>query len=197
MNTQAIFFSFDMFGSPGTASGVHLLADEIREILADNRRETVPTRADAYSTDLRLREIDFPNLASLEKWRERGRKLARPVFQSGEFLLWFSGNHLGTLPLYDELSLATDKVVVLQFDAHLDIHHFRDCSSELSHGNFLRHCAGPLPPLINLGHRDLLLPRDTISEYFQSAFSVVDLVRDSQAVLRSVQSQLSKADRVF
>jgi len=43
----AVVFPFDLFGSAGAAAGAELLADELREILADNRRETVTTRARA------------------------------------------------------------------------------------------------------------------------------------------------------
>ena len=39
VKTAVIFFPFDLFGSSGTADGVRLLADEMREMLADNRRE--------------------------------------------------------------------------------------------------------------------------------------------------------------
>ncbi len=48
MKSRFIFFPFDLFGSSGTGAGVSLLADELREILADNRRERVPTRARCY-----------------------------------------------------------------------------------------------------------------------------------------------------
>ena len=50
-----------------------------------------------------------------------------------------------------------ESVLIVQLDAHLDIHHFRDCTAELSHGNFLLHVEGRLPPLVNAGHRDQLL----------------------------------------
>ena len=48
MKTTAVCFPFDLFGSPGAGAGAELLADELREMLADNRRERVPTRALAY-----------------------------------------------------------------------------------------------------------------------------------------------------
>ena len=66
-------------------------------------------------------------LDDLALWRERGRGIARSALKRGDFLLWASGNHLGILPVYDEL---TEKDCVLQFDAHLDIHHFSDCTEE-------------------------------------------------------------------
>ena len=43
----------------GAAAGVELLADEVREILDDNRRETVETRARCYTEQLKLREFEF------------------------------------------------------------------------------------------------------------------------------------------
>src|SRR4051812_16077049 len=168
MHTTAVFFPFDLFGSSGTAAGVHLVADELREILADNRREKVVTRACAYTPHVRLRESALETLDDLARWRQRGRQLARRALQESDFLFWISGNHLGVLPVYDELSKAHKTTIIVQFDAHLDIHHFRDCSEDLTHGNFLLHCDGPLPSLVNVGHRDLLLPEDHIRQTFQA-----------------------------
>ena len=193
--TSAVFFPFDLFGSGGTAAGVHLLADELREILADNARETVPTRAASYSPHVRLEEPTFETLADLADWREHGRRLANATLKRGDFLLWVSGNHLGVLPVYDELAGDANTVVV-QFDAHLDIHHFRDCTEELSHGNFLLHCA-PLPCLVNVGHRDLLLPQEHIAKTFHAVIPATRLALDPSGVLDELRTLTAKADRVF
>ena len=40
--------------------------------------------------------------------------------------------------------------------------HFRDCAAEPTHGNFLLHVEGTPPPLVNAGHRELLLPADHV-----------------------------------
>ena len=191
--TSAVFFPFDLFGSGGTAAGVGLLADELREILADNARETVPTRADCYSPHVRLEEPTFDTLDALAGWRECGARLARAALKRGDFLLWASGNHLGVLPVYDELG--TDAVVV-QFDAHLDIHHFRDCTEELSHGNFLLHCA-TLPRLVNVGHRDLLLPAEHVAKTFHAAIPATRLALDPAGVIAELRGHTEKAARVF
>src|SRR6266513_1487566 len=47
VKTSAIFFPFDLFGSAGAGAGAELLAEAFQEMLADNRRERVPTRARA------------------------------------------------------------------------------------------------------------------------------------------------------
>src|SRR5262245_24448257 len=93
MKTSAVCFPFDLFGSSGAGAGAELLADELREILADNRRETVATRARAYTEHVRLRETTFPTLEALGAWRRQGRKLARQAIRQGDFLLWLAGNH--------------------------------------------------------------------------------------------------------
>src|SRR5262249_6896583 len=147
MKTSAIFFPFDLFGSGGCAAGVNLLADELREMLADNRRESVPTRARAYTEHIKMREVSFATTDAYAAWRKQGRQLARQALRQGDFLLWITGNHLGALPVYDELAGRSETLVV-QLDAHLDIHHFRDCAETLSHGNFLLHVEGTLPPLV-------------------------------------------------
>src|SRR5262249_27376531 len=157
VKTAVIIFPFDLFGSSGTAAGAQLLADELREILEDNRRERTPTRARAYTNKVKIHEFCFEKMAVYEKWREQGWQAVHEVMVKGDFLLWISGNHLGALPVYDELATDAAESLVVQFDAHLDIHQFTDCTSELSHGNFIRHIKGQLPRLINIGHRDLLL----------------------------------------
>src|SRR5262245_7172902 len=77
MKSLFVFFPFDLFGSAGAGGGVTLLADELREALADNRREQVPTRARAYPDHVRLREFRFETLDDYAVWRRRGRQAVR------------------------------------------------------------------------------------------------------------------------
>ncbi len=197
MKTTAVCFPFDLFGSGGTGAGAQLLADELREVLADNRRETVPTRARAYTRHVRLREAAFETMEQCAAWRSRGRELAREALARGDFLLWLAGNHLGVLPVYDELSAAAESVLVVQLDAHLDVHRFRDCTSELSHGNFLLHVDGPLPPLVNLGHRDLLLTVEEVGRHFRRAYSAAELAVDDGPARQTLAQLSGAAQRVY
>jgi agmatinase len=197
MKSSFIFFPFDLFGSSGSGAGVALLADELREILADNRRERVPTRARCYTNQVRLREFHFETLDAYADWRRQGRQAVRQVLRQGDFLFWITGNHLGALPVYDELAGSGDDTLVVQLDAHLDVHHFRDCTTELSHGNFLLHCEGTLPPLVNLGHRDLLLTPDYIGRYYRRTFSAAELAIDPQPALDELRQRTRAAPRVF
>ncbi len=197
MKSSFVFFPFDLFGSSGAGAGVALLADELREVLADNRRERVTTRAQCYSDQVRLREFHFETLDAYADWRRQGRQAVRQVLRQGDFLFWITGNHLGALPVYDELAGSDDGTLVVQFDAHLDIHHFRDCTTELSHGNFLLHCEGTLPPLVNLGHRDLLLTSDYIDRYYRRTFSAAELAIDPQPALDELRQIRGGAARVF
>jgi arginase family enzyme len=195
--TTAVVFPFDLFGSPGAGAGAELLGDELREVLADNRRETVPTRAAAYTDRLRLREFTFEALADYEGWRQRGRRAVRQALRRGDFLLWLAGNHLGALPLYDELSALGESCLVVQFDAHLDIHNFAGCTPEPSHGNFLLHCAGPLPPVVNVGHRELLLRPEYVGRYYRLALPAEALTIDPGKVLAALRQAGQRVERVF
>ncbi len=197
MKTTVVLFPFDLFGSAGTAEGVHLLADALRELIADNRREKVLTRAAAYNEQLRLKEFTFETLEDYNRWRTQGRQAVRQAFRIDDFLLWMTGNHLGALPIYDELSKQATGTLVIQLDAHLDVHHFRDCTAELSHGNFLLHCDGPLPPIVNVGHRDLLLPPDYVAKYFRHTFSAAEVASDFDAVLERLRVEAATAERVY
>jgi len=70
--------------------------------------------------------------------------------------------------------------------AHLDIYNLSDCTPELSHGNFLLHCADPLPPLVNIGHRELLLP----DEYVRRFYRATPLGRKALVVVRARLNEL-------
>jgi agmatinase len=197
VRTTAVVFPFDLFGSGGSGAGATLLGDELREVLADTRRERVPTRARAYGGKVRLRELTFETLPAYQDWRSRGRQAVRQALRQGDFLLWLTGNHLGALPVYDELAEQGGDTLVVQFDAHLDIHHFADCTPELSHGNFLLHCAGPLPPLVNVGHRELLLLPEYVGKYYRAAHAADRMAVDPTPALEQVRAAARSAERVF
>jgi arginase family enzyme len=197
VKTAVICFPFDLFGSSGTAAGAELVVDELREILADNRRERVPTRARAYTDKVKIREFCFEKIADFENWREKGRQAARQVIDAAEFLLWIAGNHLGALPVYDEIAADPAGSLIVQFDAHLDIHQFTDCTKELSHGNFLRHLKGKVPRIINVGHRDLLLRSEDISEFYERHYPASELAVDPEPARAQLQSASRSAKRVY
>jgi agmatinase len=196
VQTTAVFFPFDLFGGAGSRAGVELLADALQEMLADNKRERVSTRARAYAGKIRIEEVTFDKLADYQNWRDKARKTAAAVWERDDFLLWSSGNHLGVLPIYDELATAKNSVVV-QFDAHLDIYDLSDCKAELSHGNFLLYGAGKLPPIVNIGQRELLLRPSHIDKYFQRTFSAAELAVDPEPAVAYVREVCGQAERVF
>jgi arginase family enzyme len=194
VNTRAIFFPFDLFGSAGTKTGAELLADAFQEMLADNQREKVATRARAYAGKVRFEEFTFDTLDDYRDWRQQARDRIRQALRHNEFLLWVSGNHLGALPIYEEVPRDT---LVLQFDAHLDIYNLSDCTADLSHGNFLLHADGPLPPIVNVGHRELLLRPEHIRKYYRATFAAADFALDGAGVLAKVRELAGAAPRVF
>jgi arginase family enzyme len=193
VKTTAVFFPFDLFGSAGASNGVLLLADALKEMLADNRRERRPTRARAYADKVRVQELALDTLEDYQDWRKDARKLARQLLKAGDFLVWVTGNHLGTLPVYEELGQET---LVVQLDAHLDVYNLSDCTSELSHGNFLLH-AESLPRMIGVGNRELLLPPAHVAKYYQATFSAVELAIDPETALAKLRHGCGEAARVF
>jgi agmatinase len=197
VNTTACFFPFDLFGSAGCRDGAVLLADAFREMLADNRREQVPTRASAYSGKVRARQFTFEGLPAYQNWRSQARQAVRQVFRHGDFLLWVTGNHLGVLPVYDELAQQAENTLVVQFDAHLDVYNLSDCTTELSHGNFLLHCAGKLPAIWNLGSRELLLRPEYVRQYYREVFPAALLAVDPEPALHQLRQASRTAQRVL
>ena len=197
VKTQAIFFPFDLFDGSGGRAGVELLADGLREMLADNRRERKPTRARAYANKVHAEEFVFDQLADYQDWRGQARLAAKKVFRGQDRLLWIAASHLGLLPVYETLGALPGTNIVVQFDAHLDIHHFSDSKTELSHGNFLLHADGPLPIIFNLGHRDLLLTKEYVASYYHKTFSTTQLATNSEMVLEALRELCAPADRIF
>src|SRR5262249_54071923 len=145
----------------------------------------------------RLREFTFETLADYQGWRRRGRLAVRQALDKGDFLLWLAGNHLGVLPLYDELSALGERCLVVQLDAHLDIHDFAGCTPELSHGTSPLHGAGPLPPVVNVGHRELLLRPEHVGRHYRLALPAEALALDPDKVLAALREAGRRAERVF
>jgi agmatinase len=197
VKTAVHFFPFDLFGSAGTGEGVALVADAFREMLEDNRREKAPTRARAYTKHVVLKDHPFETLSDYEGWQDQAREAVGPLLSPGQFFMWITGNHLGTLPVYEELARQKDSSLVLQFDAHLDIHHFDECSKHPTHGNFLMHAQAPMPTLINVGHRELLLPANHIRKFYQTAIASDQLQADAEACMMHLQEAVLAADRVL
>jgi arginase family enzyme len=193
---RAVVFPFDLFGSAGTAAGAELLADELREILADNRAETVATRARVYTSRLGITEHEFITPADYQDWRTTGQRLAREAVNA-DFTLWLTGNHLGALPVYDVLGEQSPPPLILQLDAHLDIHHFRDCQTAPTHGNFLLHVAGRRPPVVNVGHRDLLLPVEYIEQHYRRTIGISQWVSERNEVCASLTQAIAQTEQVW
>ena len=194
--TAAAFFPFDCFGSAGTAKGAELLADAVREMLADNREEQMPARGHTYSPHIQVSETSLSTETDLAKWRSEGSAIIRKILAGNKRLIWSTGNHLGVLPLYDELVPTAEETLVIQLDAHLDIFNLTDCESHPSHGNFLMHCAGPLPRLINVGSRDLMLPAEHIRKYFEEVLTGEQIACDPGAAVGVIAKLAKSAKRL-
>jgi agmatinase len=195
MRTTAVICPFALFGSPGAQHGAELVADALRELLDDNRRERRPTRSRAYQRHVRVEELKFEELTDVAEWRQRAGQAARRALRAGDFLVWVGGNHLSVLPVYEELASIGDSLVV-QFDAHLDLYNLSGVTESLSHGNFLRH-ADRLPEIVNAGHRDLFLTPKAISEYYLEAFAAPALVIDPLPAQRALHEAAEGVGLVF
>src|SRR5262249_39571620 len=147
----------------------------------------VQTRARAYASKVATRHIALDTVAAYHDWRDLGREAARKAIAANQFLIWVTGNHLGVLPVYDELAQVKSRIRVIQLDAHLDVYNLSDCKRELSHGNYLMHCAGPLPPIINVGSRELLLEKRHWKNYFEHVITAADLAMDETGALRQLR----------
>jgi arginase family enzyme len=194
MKIQAITFPFDLFGSAGTGAGAQLLGDAVREMLSDAKRETRPARSDGYRDHLRLREFAFDTPARVADWRKTARSTIRAALKADDRVLWLAGNHLGVLPIYEELG---PDALVVQLDAHLDIYNLADCTTELSHGNFLLHAEQMLPAVVNIGSRDLFLPAEHAAEHYREVLTAQDVAVDLDRVIRQLVKRARSVDRIW
>jgi len=194
MKSTVTVFPFDQFGGAGTGAGAELLGDAVREILDDTDAETRPCRADCLRGRVDVKELAFDTAAKLADWRKIGRHAARSALGDGDFLLWLAGNHLGVLPVLEELGRDT---LVIQFDAHLDVYSFHDNTAELSHGNYLRHFETPRPRLVNVGHRDLFLTPRELAATFDAVHSAVDCACDLARVAAELHATAADAQRIW
>jgi agmatinase len=194
MKAQAVVFPFDQFGSAGTGAGAQLLGDAVREMLADARRETRPARSDSYRDHVRVREFPFETPDQCANWRKTARQTVRSAFKAGDRLLWLAGNHLAALPVYEELG---PDALVIQLDAHFDLYNLADCTTELSHGNFLLHADGPLPGVIHVGSRDLFLPARHVGQHLQEVFPAEAVAAEPDRVIQKVTKLVRSASRVW
>ena len=194
MRVQTVSFPFDLFGSAGTGAGARLLADAVRELLADARRETRPARSDCVRDHVRVREFPFDTPAQLADWRKAARGAVRSAIKAGDRLLWLAGNHLAVLPAYEELG---PDALVIQLDGHLDIYNLADCTPELSHGNFLLHADGKLPAVVNVGHRDLFLPAEHVGQHYRETYGAEEVAANADRVIQRLTKLAKAAPRVW
>ena len=194
MRSNVVVFPFDLFGSAGTGAGAQLLGDAVREIIDDTDQETKPSRASAFRGKLSVQELTFETQQEVTDWRKRGRKAARQTLKNDDFLVWLSGNHLGVLPVFEEILADT---LVIQFDAHLDINDFHDTTSELSHGNFLRHLPKPRPRFVHVGHRDLFQTPEPIAEVFDGVYSAIEVATNLDRVVAELTKRAKAAKRIW
>jgi arginase family enzyme len=197
LKSHLVFFPFDLFGHPGTRTGCELLCDAVREMLRDNRREKTPTRARAYAGKVKVEEFLFEKLGDYRDWRKQAADVIAPILASRDFFLWSTGNHLGAMPVYEVLLRDHPNAVVIQFDAHLDIYDLTDSTTELSHGNFLRHLGRKPPRIVNLGHREQVLHPDAIAEFFTATFSAGELHHDPTKAFAALDELTRTAETVI
>lgn len=197
-NTSAIVFPFDLFGGTGTGAGAELLGDALREMLDDNTHEKRPIRGDAFARLVKVKDLAFTTTKALGLWKHTGRQAVKQALKTDDRVIWLGGNHLSVLPVYEELGGDNaGSTLIVQLDAHLDIHQFHDVMPNPACGNFLLHSDETLPQIVNVGHRDLLLPVKDIRATYTQTFSAVDVATDPERVTNDIRARANKAKRVW
>jgi arginase family enzyme len=196
VSTLIVAAPFDLFGNAGTGAGAQLFSDAVQEMLADNRRERQPSRCQAYEGQVTLQEFEFETLHDYQNYHNEARQIVHSAIKTDAFLIWLGGNHLSVLPVLEELG-GTTGTAVLQFDAHLDVYNLTGCATKPSHGNFLLHAQGPLPPIAHIGHRDLFLPHEHVEKRFRLVLSAEQIALAPAKCFSSLRKFVAKAKRVW
>ncbi|MCS7021714.1 MAG: arginase family protein [Gemmataceae bacterium] len=189
-----VIFPFDQFGSAGTSHGAEALAEVVREIRQDAHRESQPCRTHVLRDVLALYHPSMTTPQHWQRWRQRGRRLFQRLRQRHPFILWLGGNHLSVFPVLEQLEPDT---LVLQFDAHLDIHAFDQTMDYLSHGNYWRFLPAPLPVVWHLGHRDLFVSPQQTAPFFSRVYSAVDLQTRLPEITAHLHQQVRQSARIW
>lgn len=200
-NIEVITFPLDHFGQSGCRAGAELLQDAIEEFLLDNEEEPRPFRPDAYQGLVNVTELSFPTAKDLLDWKSQGRKIFRQLRKKKSKLLWLGGNHLSVLPVYEELASKEVKKpgtnLVIQFDAHWDLYQLHDVTAHPANGNFLLHSDEPTPPIIQIGHRDLLLHPSEAKPYFEQIYSALDIQQHGMRIFKDILTRCQHAKSIW
>jgi agmatinase len=194
MAISAIVFPFDSFGSAGTGAGALILGDILHEACEDAAEEEQETRLSAYTEQLEIVEAEFDTPQAISDWRSTGETYITTALQESDFTVWLSGNHLGVMPVFEELN-ADD--LIIQLDAHYDGYDLSDTSDELSHGNFLRFLPDERPKILHLGSRDLFLPTERALEFVDRIHTAEECHSDFERVLTTIRTMANQAERVW
>lgn len=190
-------FPFDSFGGGGTAAGANWVADLLQEIVDDTAEETRPNRPSAYADLLEVNERQFDSLDDLTNWQSIGSEAAKELLSVDPPGFWFAGNHLGVMPIYQQLAdQFGDELLVIQFDAHLDCYDYHDTLPELNHGNFLRHLDRS-PRIVNVGHRDLFLTEQEVGDYFERTIAAERIAADEASAVKELRTLCRGSQRVW
>ncbi|MEZ6141864.1 MAG: arginase family protein [Zavarzinella sp.] len=192
-NTTVVTFPFDCFGGAGTSEGAILMEEVIDEILEDAATEKRKARSRVFAGKIHTHSCDFSTLEKIQNWEATAHQVLQKLLGK-EFILWCGGNHLSVKPVYEHLPADT---LVIQFDAHLDVYHLHEVEKSLSHGNFLIHLGEKLPPIVQIGHRDLFLPQKHISKYFTTTFSSLEWSKDPHGRLAEMATLVEKYSHIW
>ena len=191
--THAVLFPFDLFGSQGSGRGVEALHHFLKAMLAEGKNRI--SRASSYAKHVRISKFGFQTISAYKDWRSLGREVARKSLCQNEFLFWVSGNHLGVLPIYDEL--ARTRTLIIQLDAHLDVYNFGNFPKDPTSGNFLLHVKGRLPDIVSVGSREVLLKPKYAAKFFLDVYTIEDLASDFEKVIEHLLDYCARAKQVF
>jgi agmatinase len=195
--SRVVFWPFGLFGNPGGEAGVLDLSQALGASLAEHEAEPA-SRLHAVAARTKLEMCEVLEAEDVPRWRrDLHRRFARCLARR-EFAVFVGGNHLVALPVLEAYAERPERACVVSFDAHLDAYDLAAGRERLNHGNFLLHLARP-PRLsiVNVGHRDLVLERRRVRDFFDRDYPVEAIdARPLDALVRELARYLRGFDLV-
>lgn len=194
---RVVFWPFALFGNPGADEGISELAggfaDRMEDWLSEPSCRQFPIVA---GTEVEV--FDFLDLDDFARWRKDARARFERCLAEGDFPVFVGGNHLIALPVYEAYAARSERVCIVQLDAHLDAYELSTTKEKLNHGNFLIHVPRrPGLAVVNVGHRDHTLPEASVRRHFDRDWGTDAIVaRSIEAVAEELAAYVRGFDRV-
>mgnify|MGYP001772665570 CR=1 FL=1 len=134
---KVVVFGVPFDGAATRTPGQRFAPRRIREVSVE--LETFSVKLDKYVEELDFYDAgDLPVLTDFSAMRGLVSKTVGELLERGALPLMLGGDHLASFPVIREVSQHVDELLVLVFDAHMDLRDEYPVSTRFSHATVMR-----------------------------------------------------------